>query len=851
LPNAYKDKAGFKRQAFKEIIIIIAVGIIPFLIAMTVLDLWRWDMSVPLVYAGSDDTWQLVLTKALRDTGWILDIPFLGAPDVAHWHLNAAAQTSAIHSIVMLGLSNFIDDAVKLQQVYYLLNFPLIAITAYFASRLLGIARFAAVSIAILFSFTSFRIGWMFYAFLANYFAVPLALIPIFWILTGEFHKLAANDKNADLVIRRILGSRKFFLSLFFILLVTLSDGYFAFFTLLLLGFATSIRAVYGDIRQPVSLVAPLLLIAALISVALAVSMPLNSYQRTHIEEFYPEGKADPSVLKRPFEAEVYSSSLKLLIAPIPEHRIKIFGELGQYMIDTSNDARKFPQSKPMISLGTIGSTLFLASLIILWLTILRQTSSIDQKTTLPCYLKNNDILWAAIALTIFIFLFSISGGIGTLISLIYPTIRAYDRFPLFLIFCLFLGAGAAITARVRDATRFQYIVAVGLVVALTGAGLYDQIPFNAAKGDTKTRDRFLAERSFVKKIEAILPVGAMVYQYPHSQYLSDSKYYGWGSFSHIRLYLHSNGLHWSNGASKNSPVEKWHEKIANLPISQLITEIEAVGFKGFVIDRAVVSQAEYEKLQSEFAKQGLEFIENTSSNLTFSALRDPGFRIVYDHAFQDPIKIVITDISKISISSLPRLINSTALEKILRRRSGESTYVIERAAHPEVFFTTALLDRGDGKKPITPLSVMRGKLDCSIRPSTSTSLNVNVMVIKIENNSDFDWQFNQGAFPLKVGVHLRGSKGSLLQWDDGSRFPNINQQIIEGKNSGSEIFSVPAGKNVEIKFPLTSVNLHELKNTRENLTAEFQVVQDGHAWFEKLICSVPMTGSMINSVKN
>jgi len=156
------------------------VAVVPLLFAMSVLGLWRWDLSIPLVYAGSDDTWQLVLSKVLKDTGWILDNPFLGAPDIAHWHNNAAAQTSSIHSIIMLDYPYFLDDAVKIQQTYYLLNFSLISLTSYVGCRLLGIARFMSASVAILFSFTSFRIGWLFYAFLANYFTVPLALVPVF-----------------------------------------------------------------------------------------------------------------------------------------------------------------------------------------------------------------------------------------------------------------------------------------------------------------------------------------------------------------------------------------------------------------------------------------------------------------------------------------------------------------------------------------------------------------------------------------------------------------------------------------------------------------------------------------------
>lgn len=825
LHNAPKDSPVLHRQVLNQFFVLTLVGIAPILIAMSVLELWYWDLSVPLVYSNSDDIWQLILTKVLKETGWILDNPFLGAPDIAHWQHNAAAQTSAIHSVIMLALSNFIDDAVKLQQIYYILNFSLISLSSYLACRLLGIAKFAAVSIAILFSFTSFRIGWMFYAFLANYFAVPLALVPIFWILTGEFRQYFSPEQAVRSGINSLLRSRKFWISLVCVLLVTLSDGYYAFFTLLLLGFVTAIRAVYGDIKSPASLLAPLLLITTLISVALAVSLPLTSYQRAHSEEFYPDGKVDPSMIKHPFEAEVYSSSLKLLVAPIPEHRIRKMGQLGQFMIDTSNEARKFPQSKPMISLGTIGSFLLLACLTVLGIVILRQTSPDGQKTEFPAYLKNNPILWAAVALTVFIFLCSISGGIGTLIALIYPTIRAYDRFPLFLIFCLFVGAGAAATGLVKDATKLKLKVAIGVTLALTLLGLYDQIPYNAAKGNANVRDKFLAERSFVHQIETILPAGAMVYQYPHSQYLSDSKYYGWGSFSHIRLYLHSTGLHWSNGASKNSPVENWHERIAGLPITNLITEVVAAGFNGFVIDRAVVPQDEYQKVRTALFNQGLELSEDAPSGLVFAKLRDPGFRIVYDPAFREAAQLVITDQTRLAQSVLPSLIDESALQKLLvQKKSTPYPLTIEQVLNPEIFTSVELLTRGAGEKAIQPLEDMKGRMLCGIEGGAAVASQNDTILLTLKNMSDFDWYLGKGKLPLRIGIHLRKSDGTLIRWDEGFRVP-------------ADVY-VKHDSSVELSFPLSRLDLKTGVERDATIAIEFALVQDGHAWFSSISCS-------------
>ena len=116
------------RQILKQLLVPALVAIAPVLFAMSFMNLWHWDLSIPLVYLekNGDETWQLILTKALIDTGWILNNPYLGAPDMAHWHNNAAAQLSPLHSILMLGASKLLHDPIQVQQIYYLLNFSLV-----------------------------------------------------------------------------------------------------------------------------------------------------------------------------------------------------------------------------------------------------------------------------------------------------------------------------------------------------------------------------------------------------------------------------------------------------------------------------------------------------------------------------------------------------------------------------------------------------------------------------------------------------------------------------------------------------------------------------------------------------
>lgn len=836
--------SSFNQIKRKDFWAVFAATVFPALLAVYLFDVLHWDLSVPYIYRNSDDIWQLVLTKAVRDTGWVLTIPSLGAPDIAHWHNNAAAQTSALHSVIMWLLSLFIDDAVKIQQVYYLLNFSLISLISFIACRLLGIARLPALCVGFLFSFTTFRINEMLYAFLANYFMIPLSLVPVIWIITGVYRHLLddiPDDVTTFERIKQLILSKPFLLGLLFVVLMTLSDGYYAFFTLLLLGFSILVRLCSGDLKSPLAFLPPFVFVASLMLVSLVLIWPLHVYKQQHKDEFYPNGVLDSSLIKHAFEAEVYSSTLKMMLAPPPNHHIKQFAKLGKWLVETSDGARLFKNGRNLVPLGTIGSILFGISLLYLSVPSLRMRRILRHNT--EGGLPHEDLGNAFLSLILFIFLCSILGGVGTLVALVFPTIRSYDRFPLFLIFVLYAAAAYWISIKLKTAPiSRRSIYSIGLII-LTGVGLYDQIPNNTSIGDKQSKETFLAERNFVKLIEKSLPVGSMIYQYPYSQYLRNNKYYGWGSFSHVRLYLHSTALRWSNGAAKNSAVENWHLKLMSLPFNELLKEVNSIGFAGIVIDRNVLPQQEYLRLKRALSILGTEIIEDISSQLTYAKFNDIGFHLDYNPDYKTIKSLTITNIHLFNEDNLPSLIDKTMLRKLLTYQLKEfNSLEIDSVAHPDVFLSGADLLRGSGEIPIQPLTDMQGDISCSISSGTSQAKLSDTVIITIKNKSNFNWQFESGAYPLQVGVHIRRLDGSLLRWDDGLRLSSqMGTEIIDDNIAANGTLVIPKGETGILRFPLLKLNIAEFSSNNQGFIADFRLVQDGHAWFEHLGCAVEL----------
>jgi hypothetical protein len=812
----------------------LVVLFVPLLLGFYVLGALNWDLTVPFIYGGADDVWQLALTKMLKDTGWVLTNPFLGAPDVAHWHQNAAAQTSALHSVLMLGLSYFFDDAVKVQQVYFLINFSLISLSSFAACRMLGISRSLAFCVGLLFAFTPYRFGFAPYAFLPNYFLIPLALLPIIWIACGEYSNIVSQQDSASKTSRRLTAlflSRKFILGFIFISLITLSDGYYAFFCLLLIFFAYILNSFRERTPFFLSITVPIAYIATIFFISFALILPLSSYKKTHLHEFYKNGVEDSALQKHPFEAEVYSTSLKMLLMPIHNHRLPFLATLGEKIIATSDAARSFKTGRDTFPLGLLGSSLFI--LVMFCLSI--PNSRIFITESLRRHENANSIMLNSVltSLIFFIFLFSIVGGLGTIVALIFPDIRAYNRFPIFMLFLCYAWGANLLSSCSKEMDSRRKLAFFVIVIIIVGAALYDQIPANAARGSLQTEEKFLSERRFVQNIEASVPPGSMIYQYPYSDYLTENKYYGWGSFAPIRLYLHSKALHWSNGAAKNSYVENWQQRIGQLSFDDMLNEIEAVGFAGMVIDRTVVPDPEYAELAQALSSRGVVVIDDPASHLAFAKLNDNGFRLEYEPDYVEAARLVVTDRSHLNFARLPSLISSAELANVLSKvPAGETSFVIERSANANVFSDGATLLRRMGMAAIPPADMI-GNIVCPSGSPSSQYADGNV-ALSITNLSNFDWRLGNGTYPIGIGAHVSDKNNNQVRWDNGVRFPMDSENTARAPR-----MIIESGKSVQVLIPISKLGLAGLPKTQSPFQVEFSLVQDGNAWFNNLRCTV------------
>jgi hypothetical protein len=141
----------------------VSVVMLSLLAAVQALRLWEWRPGVPLSLSG-DAPFVLVQVRAALEGGSSIS-QNLGAPfGLNHaWFANGNALSHA--EVRLLGLVS--DSPATVAVLFFLLTFPLAALTAYWLAVQVGITRWAAVVVGVLFAVLPGHQEWFHHLWLA------------------------------------------------------------------------------------------------------------------------------------------------------------------------------------------------------------------------------------------------------------------------------------------------------------------------------------------------------------------------------------------------------------------------------------------------------------------------------------------------------------------------------------------------------------------------------------------------------------------------------------------------------------------------------------------------------------
>ena len=533
----------------------IAAALVTILCVWVLGDLSHADLRYPIAPLDHDALFaQAIEFKGMADNPWYLDNQWLGAPFGLNLRDASSPDFFLLATIKLLTLVT--KNHVLIRNVLAIASYPLVTLTSLYVMRRLGIRSTIALVASLLYSFISYhhaRLGL--HLFLAiGYFTVPIAALwaiglfenePLFVVAGGGNHKW------------RLVSNRQTWVACVWCVVMGMTGiVYYTFFSCYLIGVAAVLAAIHH--RSIVPLWRATCLGSLMCASMMLGMLPLLTHHWAH-------GNAN-ALIRNAEAAEVYGLKIIQLLIPGTGHRLPALQGLSDYY----NRVAPLVNENHMAYLGAIGGLGFLYLIFIL----LRGEQCDSRLRSLSVF-------------NIAAVLLGTLGGFSSLIAFtVSYEIRSYNRICVYIAFfsLLALAIVAERLAARRVKTR-KHQVAMG--AALTGLlliGLYDQYTSNVNYDDLK-RD-YIEQGRFVAQIEAALPPGSSIFQYPRFPFPEHDPIEKLTDYAEFMPYLHSKKLRWSYGTMKRRRGDAWQANIFSMPPIQAIDALVQAGFAGIYVAR-------------------------------------------------------------------------------------------------------------------------------------------------------------------------------------------------------------------------------------------------------------------------
>ena len=526
--------------------------------AVLVLRLWRADFSIPFTYSG-DGLFNLMVIKGLLEHGGYQENPNLGAPFGQDLY-DFALATERLNLWFIEGLGFLSSNPATVMNIFFLLTFPLTALSAFLSLRLLGVSPGVSTVCSLLYSLAPYHFfRGEAHVFLSAYYAVPLGAYLVVAVLS-----------DTPLFVRRPAPRRRIWayasgrslLAIGFCLIVGSAGGYYAAFTLALLVAAIVLASLARRTPRPLATGGA---VFAVIAAAFALNLaPTMEFEREH-------GK-NAVVARAPVETLRWSLVPVELILPREDHRIEFVAEqklrLGSALVLAERGQ----------NLGLVGTIGLLWLLAIMLLTAIRPTRRLADGVT----------RFSAVSALVAI-LFGTIGGVSSLVAyFVAPELRAWNRISIVIAFFALIAVAMLLEharRRLGSGTRgragFAALLGATLVV-----GALDQTSNASIPAYADLEGRYRQDAAFVEEIERHLPPGSAVFQLPHMPFPESRGPGTIEDYDLVRGYLHSRDLRWTYGAMKGRP-EDWAEELHTKPLPLVVPAVAASGFDGIYVDGA------------------------------------------------------------------------------------------------------------------------------------------------------------------------------------------------------------------------------------------------------------------------
>ena len=496
-------------------------------VGVITLQAWRFDLTTPMYYVGDTNLIHGFVQNVI-ESGWVLNGPRLGAP-FGEQTQDFPLGSENLEILLIRLIASLTGDAVSTVNLVFLVSFPLVALTAFWALRRLGISGAIAVVAAVVYSILPFHfLRNAHHLLLAAYYVVPLSCFVLVRAIDGRPMFGLDSDRLRD-------GGRRWVPVVGATVLAAIiasSGAYYAAFTLMLIVPATFIGWTQTRSRQ-------IVISGILMTAAIVFFMVLNNAP-TFVYWLQNGGNPDVPV-RHPIETAHHQLIPVSLVMPVLGHRIGPLARLAaRYSGWYAGDDYTGENGDALGIFGALGFLLLLFVAVGAVVGLFRHGRTWVRERRLA-------------ALTLVALAIVMAGGLSTLVALLVTAqIRAWGRMSIFIAFFAVLALAMVLSVGWRWARRRGWRIPAAIALAVIfGIAMLDQASPVFAPQIQPTLNKFLGDRAFTQAVEASLPAGAAIYQLPYRQYPEAGPREDAVDYDNMLPTINSDALRFSYGGMK------------------------------------------------------------------------------------------------------------------------------------------------------------------------------------------------------------------------------------------------------------------------------------------------------------
>ncbi len=573
--------------------------IICFLILFFYFDfnIFKYDESI--IFFSHDGIGAMVSVKLIIKEGLTYCSKYVGYPQIdTNCFADYPLNNNFLSFLIIRFFALFSKSPFVVIYCYGFFTIFLIAFSANFCFRKIGISKFIAVLLAVLFSITNNRIGYIGIFSVGNYFIIPFSILMSFWVIDGKL-VLIKIDENGK---TKISPNKYFYYSTIISFFASISSAYYGYACIIML----MLSGFIFFIRNPKSYQ---LLFSIISSLFIFVLMAILINSSTLI--FWIQNGFNDSASRYANESSFHEMAIAPLMLPIEDHIIKPFGEFatqfkGTFILSTTGE-KGFHQLGLFASIGFCSLLIFiLSSLFSMHQNDLRYKFYGLEFTKEKYYVLN-----VLASLNLLLIVFFCSGGFYLFLHFYFSQIRATARLNVIFIFLALTFFGIIFDQVIAQKKIFKKIIFIKIfIIIICSLALIDAVggPTKISKNFANYKKNYENHKTFVENIEQSIVVGSKIFMMPvrgFPEVLHDD-------YQSLIGYIFGKELKFSYPAMKNRKSHLWQREVADLQFQDFVKKIKEEGFVGIWIQRDIFDKIETKIKLADFENNVKKISKNS-----------------------------------------------------------------------------------------------------------------------------------------------------------------------------------------------------------------------------------------------